>query len=72
MRSDLPMNSGHQWIRTFRNAKPAKGEERVYIPGDPEREAEKKYRSEGISIVPAVEQDLRGIAAELRIDFPDE
>jgi len=60
------------WIRTFRNAKPAKGEERVYIPGDPEREAEERFRKEGIKLVPAVEQDLRGIAAELGMDFPGE
>ena len=29
-----------EWIETFRSAKPAKGQEHVIIPGDPEREAE--------------------------------
>jgi LDH2 family malate/lactate/ureidoglycolate dehydrogenase len=57
------------WIRTFRNAKPSKGEERVLIPGDPEREAEQKYMREGIILVPAVVHDLKGIAAELGIRF---
>lgn len=60
------------WIRTFRNAKPAKGEERVLIPGDPEREAEEKYLREGITLVPAVVQDLKGIAAELGTRFIEE
>jgi L-2-hydroxycarboxylate dehydrogenase (NAD+) len=58
-----------EWIRTFRGAKPAKGETRVLIPGDPEREAEVKNRREGIELVPAVAEDLKTIAAELGISF---
>jgi LDH2 family malate/lactate/ureidoglycolate dehydrogenase len=58
-----------EWIRTFRGAKPAKGEERVLIPGDPEREAEERNRKEGIKLVPAVVEDLKTIAAELGIRF---
>ncbi len=57
------------WIRTFRGATPAKGEERVMIPGDPEREAEERNRKSGITIVPAVADDLRTIAAELGTSF---
>jgi len=57
------------WIRTFRNAKPAKGEQRVLIPGDPEREAEKEHLKSGISVVPAVVDDLKIIATELGFDF---
>ncbi len=57
------------WIRTFRSAKPAKGEERVLIPGDPEREAEQKHLKTGISVVPAVVEDLKVIATELGLNF---
>lgn len=58
-----------EWIMTFRSAVPAEGEERVLIPGDPEREAEKRIMREGISLVPAVEKDVREIAGELGIRF---
>jgi len=58
-----------EWIKTFRGATPSKGQERVIIPGEPEREAEKRYLAEGIKIVPAVVDDLKSIASELGIEF---
>jgi LDH2 family malate/lactate/ureidoglycolate dehydrogenase len=58
-----------QWIETFRSSKPAEGEERVLIPGDPEREAEERIMKEGIKLVPAIRDDLVAIARELNIDF---
>jgi LDH2 family malate/lactate/ureidoglycolate dehydrogenase len=58
-----------EWITTFRNAKPAKGQEKVLVPGDPEREAEKRNRKEGVKLVPAVVEDLKVIAAELGVEF---
>jgi LDH2 family malate/lactate/ureidoglycolate dehydrogenase len=60
-----------QWIKTFRNARPARGETRVLIPGDPEREAEKINRQSGIKLVPAVVDDLKAIAAEQGMSFSD-
>jgi LDH2 family malate/lactate/ureidoglycolate dehydrogenase len=54
-----------QWIESFRNAKPAEGQERVLIPGDPERESEKRIMQEGISLIPQVEVDLKDIATRL-------
>jgi LDH2 family malate/lactate/ureidoglycolate dehydrogenase len=58
-----------EWIETFRSAKPAEGHERVLIPGDPEREAEKRIMKEGIRLVPAIKNDLVEIARELNINF---
>ena len=54
-----------EWIETFRSAKPAKGQERVLIPGDPEREAEKYNRENGITLVPAIKNDLLEKEAQL-------
>ena len=58
-----------EWITTFRTAEPAEGQERVLIPGDPEREAESRIRREGIKLVPAIKDDLVAIARELDIKF---
>jgi len=58
-----------EWIETFRSAKPAPGQEKVLIPGDPEREAEEKNMKDGINIIPAVRLDLIKIAGELGVDF---
>jgi LDH2 family malate/lactate/ureidoglycolate dehydrogenase len=58
-----------EWIETFRSAKPAAGQDRVLIPGDPERESEERILKEGISLVPAIKDDLVKIAAALEIPF---
>jgi LDH2 family malate/lactate/ureidoglycolate dehydrogenase len=58
-----------EWIKTFRSAKPVKGQDRVLIPGDPEREAEERNMRDGIKLVPAIKDDLIGIAGELGIEF---
>ncbi len=58
-----------QWIETFRRAKSAPGKPQVLIPGDIERENEKRIMKEGIEIIPAVLNDLVDIAKALEIDF---
>lgn len=58
-----------EWILTFRSSKPAKGQEKVLIPGDPEREAETRIIKEGIKLVPAIQKDLEEIASALEISF---
>lgn len=58
-----------EWIETFRSSKPADGYEHVVIPGDPERESELRLRKEGITLVPAIKDDLINIARELGVDF---
>lgn len=46
------------WIRRFRNAKPAKGFEKVIVPGEPEREIEADRRKNGIHLLAEVVKDL--------------
>ena len=58
-----------EWINTFRNAKPAIGQSKVIIPGDPEREKEQKIRAEGIHVLPAIASEIKEIADELKIPF---
>jgi LDH2 family malate/lactate/ureidoglycolate dehydrogenase len=58
-----------EWISAFRYSKPVEGQERVLIPGDPEREAETRIMKEGIKLVPAIQKDLEEIAGELKIPF---
>ncbi|MBS1579058.1 MAG: Ldh family oxidoreductase [Bacteroidetes bacterium] len=47
------------WIERFRKAKPAKGFDKVLIPGDPEREMEEKRMKNGIPIIQSVIDDLK-------------
>ncbi len=58
-----------EWIMTFRNARPAEGKPAVIIPGDPEREKEKKLMEEGMCILPAIAADLKEIASSLGLSF---
>jgi LDH2 family malate/lactate/ureidoglycolate dehydrogenase len=58
-----------KWMETYKNAKPAKGVDRVLIPGEPEREKEIKIIKEGINVIPAIVQDLKEIAVNLGIEF---
>ncbi|MBN1132422.1 MAG: Ldh family oxidoreductase [Bacteroidales bacterium] len=58
-----------RWIETFRAAKPAKGHERVLIPGDPEREKEKEIRKNGVAIIDPIQKDLKEIADFFAIEF---
>lgn len=62
-------NSMDIWIKRFRNAKPVDGQEKVLIPGDPERLTEAIRRKEGIPLLPPVIKDLQGVAAKLKVKF---
>jgi LDH2 family malate/lactate/ureidoglycolate dehydrogenase len=50
------------WISRFRNAKPSAGNEKVLIPGDPEREMELLRMKQGIPVVETVVNDLSLLA----------
>ena len=55
------------WIRRFRSATPIPGQQKVLIPGDPEREMEIERRTSGIPLLPAVVEDLKTLAQKLGI-----
>lgn len=56
-----------QWINRFRNATPVEGQDRVMIPGDPERELEIERMQLGIPILPAVIADLKSLQEKLQL-----
>ncbi len=58
-----------KWIETFKGAQPAKGVERVYIPGEIEFEKEERIKQEGVNIIPAIADDLEEIAQKLGVEF---
>jgi L-2-hydroxycarboxylate dehydrogenase (NAD+) len=57
------------WIRRFRSAKPVTGEEKVLIPGDPEREMEAIRIQEGIPLLEAVDEDLKSLGEKFGISL---
>ncbi|MCC5939889.1 MAG: Ldh family oxidoreductase [Lunatimonas sp.] len=59
------------WIGRFRKAKTVEGQEKVVIPGDPERELEEVRRREGIPLLPAVVDDLRGLGERLGVNWDE-
>lgn len=64
-------NSMDEWITTFRNAKPAQGQDKVLIPGDLERESEMRIKEQGINLIPQVIDDLKAIAQSFSMEFQE-
>ena len=58
-----------RWIERFREAKPISEEQKVIIPGDPEREYEVIRKKEGIPLHEAVVKDLEALANKYSIPF---
>jgi LDH2 family malate/lactate/ureidoglycolate dehydrogenase len=56
-----------KWIKRFRDALPAEGHEKVYIPGDPERIFENQRMKDGISLHKAVMDDLREVGKKMNV-----
>lgn len=67
-KEEFKKNMDH-WIRTFRAAEPVQGEEKVLIPGDPEREAELVNKEKGINLSKKTLEGLKKIADELGVEF---
>ena len=57
------------WINRFRTSKTTAGEERVLIPGDPERDTEAQSRKDGIDLLPAVVADLTKIGHQFEVEL---
>lgn len=58
-----------RWISRFREAATVAGQEKVLIPGDPEREMENRRKDEGIPLLPPVIKDLQELAKKLKVEF---
>lgn len=58
------------WIRGFRSAKTVAGEEKVLIPGDPERETEEERMKQGIPLAESVFNDLKQVGSKFGVAFP--
>jgi LDH2 family malate/lactate/ureidoglycolate dehydrogenase len=57
------------WLNRFRAAKPVEGQERVLVPGDPEREFEEARRVNGIPLLPVVVEDLHSLGKKFGINL---
>ena len=57
------------WIQGFRNAKTVPGQEKVLVPGDPEREFEAERMKNGIPLLDAVVEDLETLAQKFSISW---
>jgi LDH2 family malate/lactate/ureidoglycolate dehydrogenase len=59
------------WIRGFRNARPVAGEEKVLVPGDPEREYEEIRKKTGIPLVRSVVEELKALGDRFGLRIGD-
>lgn len=66
--TDFKKHMDH-WIERFRKSKTVSGEERVIIPGDPEREQEAIRSKQGIPLNDKVVQDLKALGEKLGVPF---
>jgi L-2-hydroxycarboxylate dehydrogenase (NAD+) len=62
-------NKMDKWIERFRNTTPIHPENKVLIPGDPEREMEVERLKNGIPVVDAVAKDLENLANKFGISL---
>lgn len=57
------------WITRFRSAKTVAGQDRLIIPGDPERECEQERIQSGIPLNEKVAEDLKELGDKLHVKF---
>lgn len=61
-------NDMDKWIKRFRNAKTVAGQDKLYIPGDPEREMEQNRIKKGIPLLPPVVKDLEMLSQRFALE----
>ena len=57
------------WIQGFRNCRTIPGEEKVLVPGDPEREFEVERMNNGIPLLEIVVEDLKKLGEKLSLNL---
>jgi L-2-hydroxycarboxylate dehydrogenase (NAD+) len=67
--TDVFKSNMDTWITRFRNAATVDGQDRVIIPGDPEREISKIRRKEGIPLNAKVVEDLKALGEKMNVRF---
>lgn len=58
-----------KWITRFRNAKTVREQEKVLIPGDPERDMEEQRMNNGVPLLKPVIEDLKLLAEKFMVTF---
>ncbi len=58
-----------KWIQRFRSATPINTNQKVMIPGDPEREMEKERMQNGIPLLKPVVEDLKFLGEKFEIEY---
>ncbi len=58
------------YVRAVRELEPFDSSARSYLPGGPEAEQERRYRSEGIPLGPGHRERLEALAGELSLEVP--
>lgn len=59
------------WIETFRKSSVTEQNDRVIIPGDPEREISEERMANGIPLLQPVVEDLTNIGKQFKVDFAE-
>lgn len=66
--ADFKKNMDH-WIQGFRCCKTIAGEEKVLVPGDPERETHKQRMQHGISLLEPVVKDMKEVGNKFGVEL---
>ena len=66
--ADFKKDMDH-WIQGFRACRTIPGEEKVLVPGDPEREMEAERMQHGISLLESVVKDLKDVGSKLGVEL---
>ncbi len=67
--SDEFLNDMDLWIERFRKSQPKSSQQRVLIPGDPEREFEEVRLKNGIPLHQSVIKDLQNLGEKMNVNF---